>query len=48
MRLKKIWVDIKKCVIFEDTRSGVQSGYNVGIKVIGMTVGRPVEEIMKF
>ena len=45
---KKIGVDIKKCVVFEDTRSGVKSGYSAGAKVIGMTAGRPAEEVMKF
>ena len=45
---KKIGVDINKCIVFEDTKSGVKSGYSAGAKVIGMTAGRPVEEIMKF
>ena len=45
---KKIGVDIKKCVVFEDTKSGVKSGYSAGAKVIGMTAGRPAEEVMKF
>jgi len=45
---KKIGVDINKCIVFEDTRSGVKSGYSAGAKVIGMTAGRPAEEIMKF
>ena len=45
---KKIGVDIKKCVIFEDTKSGVKSGYSAGAKVIGMAAGRPHEDIMKF
>ena len=45
---KKLGVDIKKCVVFEDTRSGVKSGYSAGAKVIGMLAGRPAEEIMKY
>ena len=45
---KKIGVDIKKCVVFEDTKSGVKSGYSAGAKVIGMAAGRPVEDIWKF
>ena len=44
----KLGVDIKKCVVFEDTKSGVKSGYSAGAKVIGMLAGRPAEEIMKF
>jgi HAD superfamily hydrolase (TIGR01509 family) len=45
---KKIGVDINKCVVFEDTKSGVRSGYSAGAKVVGMTAGRPAEEIWKF
>ena len=45
---KKLGVDIKKCVVFEDTRSGVKSGYSAGAQVIGMLAGRPAEEIMKY
>ena len=45
---KKLGVDIKKCVVFEDTKSGVKSGYSAGAKVIGMTAGRPAEDIWKF
>ena len=45
---KKLGVDIKKCVVFEDTRSGVKSGYSAGAKVIGMIAGRDPEEIRKY
>jgi HAD superfamily hydrolase (TIGR01509 family) len=45
---KKIGVDIKKCVVFEDTKSGVKSGYTAGAKVIGMIAGRNKEDILKF
>lgn len=45
---KKIGVDIKKCIVFEDTKSGVKSGYSAGAKVIGMIAGRSAEEVMKF
>ena len=45
---KKIGVDIKKCIVFEDTKSGVKSGYTAGAKVIGMTSGKPVEEIWTY
>ena len=45
---KKLGVDIKKCVAFEDTRSGVKSGYSAGAKVIGMIAGRDPEEIRKY
>ena len=45
---QKIGVDIKKCVVFEDTRSGVKSGYSAGAKVIGLTAGRPAEDIWKY
>jgi len=45
---EKIGVDIKKCVVFEDTRSGVKSGYSAGAQVIGMTAGKPAEQIWKF
>ena len=45
---KKLGVNIKKCVIFEDTKSGVKSGYTAGGKVIGMAAGRPVENIWKY
>ena len=45
---KKIGVDIKKCIVFEDTKSGVKSGYTAGAKVIGMLAGRKAEDIWKF
>ena len=45
---KKIGVDIKKCIVFEDTKSGVKSGYTAGAKVIGMLAGRKAEDILKF
>ena len=45
---KKLGVGIKKCVVFEDTRSGVKSGYSAGAKVIGMIAGRDPEEIRKY
>ena len=45
---EKIGVDIKKCVVFEDTKSGVKAGFTAGAKVIGMTAGRPAETVMKF
>jgi HAD superfamily hydrolase (TIGR01509 family) len=45
---EKIGVDIKKCIVFEDTRSGVKAGYNAGAQVIGMTAGKPAEQIWKF
>ena len=45
---KKIGVDIKKCVVFEDTKSGVKSGYSAGAKVIGMIAGRKAEDIWKY
>ena len=45
---KKIGVDIKKCIVFEDTKSGVKSGYTAGAKVIGMLAGRKAEDIRKF
>ena len=45
---KKLGVDIKKCVVFEDTKSGVKSGYSAGAKVIGMIAGRNPEDIWKF
>ena len=45
---KKIGVDIKKCVVFEDTKSGVKAGYTAGAKVIGMIAGRKKEDILKY
>ena len=45
---EKIGVDIKDCVVFEDTKSGAQAGFNAGAKVIGMTAGKSAEEVMKF
>ena len=45
---QKIGVNIKKCVVFEDTKSGVKAGYSAGAKVIGMTAGRPAEDIWKY
>ena len=45
---KKLGVDIKKCVVFEDTKSGVKSAYTAGAKVIGMRAGRKAEDIWKF
>jgi HAD superfamily hydrolase (TIGR01509 family) len=45
---KKIGVDIKKCIVFEDTKSGVKSGYTAGAKVIGMLAGRKAEDVWKF
>ena len=34
--------------MFEDTKSGVKSGYTAGAKVIGMIAGRNKEDILKF
>ena len=45
---KKLGVDIKKCVVFEDTKSGVKAGYSAGAKVIGMLAGRNKEDILKY
>jgi HAD superfamily hydrolase (TIGR01509 family) len=45
---KNIGADIRKCVVFEDTRSGVKAGFRAGAKVIGMSAGRPAEDVMKF
>ena len=45
---KKLGVDIKKCVVFEDTKSGVKAGYTAGAKVIGMIAGRKKEDILKY
>ena len=45
---KKIGVDIKKCVIFEDTKSGVKAGYSAGAKVIGVASSKKPEEVWKF
>ena len=45
---KKIGVDIKKCVVFEDTKSGVKAGYTAGAKVIGMIEGKKKEDILKY
>ena len=45
---KKIGVNINKCIVFEDTKSGVKSAYTAGAKVIGMSAGRPSENIWKF
>lgn len=45
---KKIGVDIKKCIVFEDTKSGVKSGYSSGAKVIGVASSKKVEEVWKF
>ena len=45
---KKLGVDIKKCVVFEDSKSGVKAGYSAGAKVIGMLAGRNKEDILKY
>ena len=45
---KKLGVDIKKCVVFEDTKSGVKAGYTAGAKVIGMIAGRNKDDILKY
>ena len=41
-------VDIKKCVVFEDTKNGVKAGYTAGAKVIGMIAGRNKDDILKY
>ena len=45
---KKIGVNIKKCIVFEDTKSGVKSAFTANAKVIGMTAGRNADNIWKF
>ena len=45
---KKLGVDIKKCIVFEDTKNGVKSAYTAGATVIGMTSGKPSDEVWKY
>ena len=45
---KKIGVNIKKCIVFEDTKSGVKSTFSSSAKVIGITAGRNTDNIWKF
>ena len=45
---EKLGVDIKKCIVFEDTKNGVKSAYTAGATVIGMTSGKPSDEVWKY
>lgn len=42
---KKIGVDAKKCIIFEDAKSGIQAGVSAEGKVIGLTSSLTKEEL---
>ena len=45
---KKIGVDIKNCIIFEDTKNGVMAGESAGAyKIIGITSSNSKEKMLK-
>jgi beta-phosphoglucomutase len=37
----------EKCVVFEDSTSGLQAGNNAGMKVVGITTAHPAETVAK-
>lgn len=41
-------VDIRKCVVFEDSLNGLKAGRNAGAKVVGLSTTLPAEVIAPF
>ena len=42
---KELGVAVSQCVVFEDSRNGLKSGHNAGMRVVGLTTTLPVAEV---
>ena len=45
--LELLGLPAEKCIVFEDSRAGVQSALSAGIKVVGIASGHTKEELLK-
>ena len=44
--LERLGLPAKNCIVFEDSRAGIQSARNAGLKVVGIASGHSREELL--
>lgn len=45
--LERLGIAVENCIVFEDSKVGIQSARNAGLKVVGIASGHSKEELLK-